>query len=77
MENRNGLAVGVLVTQATGRAERQAAVNPTSSLGLKLEGDTVATTRLEVFSNTLKVEKLGRFESIEAACDAAMMRTVA
>jgi len=44
---------------------------------VKLEGDTVATTRLEVFSNTLKVEKLGRFESIEAACDAAMMRTVA
>jgi len=32
MENRNGLAVGVLVTQATGRAERQAAVNLLSHL---------------------------------------------
>jgi len=32
MENRNGLAVGVLVTQATGRAERQAAVNLLSRL---------------------------------------------
>jgi len=32
MENRNGLAVGVLVTEATGRAERQAAVNLLSRL---------------------------------------------
>jgi transposase len=32
MENRNGLAVGVLVTEATGRAERQAAVNLISRL---------------------------------------------
>ncbi len=32
MENRNGLAVGVLVTQATGRAERQAAVKLLSRL---------------------------------------------
>ena len=32
MENRNGLAVGVLVTEATGRAERQAAVDLLSRL---------------------------------------------
>jgi transposase len=32
MENRSGLAVGVLVTEATGRAERQAAVNLLSRL---------------------------------------------
>ena len=31
-ENRNGLAVGVLVTEATGRAERQAAVDLLSRL---------------------------------------------
>ena len=32
MENRNDLAVGVLVTEATGRAERQAAVDLLSRL---------------------------------------------
>jgi len=32
MENRNGLAVGVLVTEATGRAERQAGVDLLSRL---------------------------------------------
>jgi transposase len=49
MENRNGLAVGVLVTQATGRAERQAAVNLLSRLRgvgrITLGGDKNYDTR--------------------------------
>jgi len=39
---------------------------------LKLEGDSVVTTKLVVFSNTERVEKLDRLESIKAAGDAAM-----
>jgi transposase len=49
MENRNGLAVGVLVTEATGRAERQAAVELLSRLRgvgrLTLGGDKNYDTR--------------------------------
>ncbi len=49
MENRNGLAVGVLVTEATGRAERQAAVNLLSRLRgvgrITLGGDKNYDTR--------------------------------
>jgi len=49
MENRNGLAVGVLVTEATGRAERQAAVDLLSRLRgvgrITLGGDKNYETR--------------------------------
>ena len=49
MENRNGLAVGVLVTEATGRAERQAGVDLLSRLRgvgrITLGGDKNYDTR--------------------------------
>ena len=49
MENRNGLAVGVLVTEATGRAERQAAMDLLSRLRgagrITLGGDKNYDTR--------------------------------